>query len=244
MKAAPEEQARLLDLQGLDTRLGQLARREANLPEAEAVRAAKADRERVRGDLASLRGTLEDAQLELRRVEADVELITARLAQDEQRMLQATDAKQAAAFEHEIASLRRRRGDLEEVELIVMERVEEHEGAVSGVEAELAEIERRVEEAEAAVGEALAEIAAERERVARDRGILAAGLSAELLALYERQRERYGFGASLLRRGVSEASGVALLADELHAVRSAAPDDVLICSSSNAILVRTPESGL
>ena len=69
-------------------------------------------------------------------------------------------------------------------------------------------------------------------------------MSAELVALYEKQRARYGVGASLLRRGVSEASGVQLFPDELETVRKAAPDDVLICPSSSAILVRTAESGL
>ena len=65
-----------------------------------------------------------------------------------------------------------------------------------------------------------------------------------LLALYEKQRTRYGTGASLLRGGVSLASGVKLLEDELQKIRAAAPDDVLICPSSDSILVRTDESGL
>lgn len=244
MKAASGDQERLLELQGLDTRLAQLARREAKLPEAEQAAAAKAERDRVRADAATLRGTLEDAELELRRVESDVDLITTRLAQDEQRMLQATDAKQAAAFEHEIASLQRRKGDLEDVELIVMERVEEHQTALQAVEADLAEREQLVADAEHVVAVALESIRADRAAVTEERASLAATLPADLLALYEKQRDRYGFGASLLRRGVSEASGVALLADELATVRGAAPDDVLICPSSNAILVRTAESGL
>ncbi len=71
------------------------------------------------------------------------------------------------------------------------------------------------------------------------RGALVAELPADLVALYEKQRDRYGVGASLLRRGVSEASGFALLADELAKIKAAAPDDVLLCPSSEAILVRT-----
>ena len=244
VKAAPGDQERLLELQGLDTRLGQLARREANLPEAATVQTAKSERDRVRADLGTLRGTLEDAELELRRVESDVDLIDKRLAQDEQRMLSSTDAKQAAAFEHEIASLQRRKRDLEDVELIVMEQVEAHQAAVQAVEADLREWEQRLADAEQSVRLALEELRADRAVVSAARDALAGRLPADLIALYEKQRERYGFGASLLRRGVSEASGVALLADELAAVRAAAPDDVIVCSSSSAILVRTAESGL
>ncbi|HWL60843.1 MAG TPA: hypothetical protein VNQ48_08175 [Microbacteriaceae bacterium] len=244
MKAAPGDQELLLDLQHLDTRHAQATRREAQPAEAEAAAAARAERDRVRADAGTLRDALEDDELELRRVESDVELITQRLAHDEERMLRATDAKQATAFEHEVASLRRRRADLEEVQLIVMERVEAHEAAVRAVEADLAARERAVAEAEQAVATAVAAHGAERVEIEQERAELVGRLPADLVALYEKQRARYGFGASRLRRGVSEASGVALLADELHTVRSAAPDDVLICPSSNAILVRTAESGL
>ncbi|TPX03483.1 hypothetical protein FJ656_16930 [Schumannella luteola] len=66
----------------------------------------------------------------------------------------------------------------------------------------------------------------------------------DLLELYEKQRARYGVGASHLRAGVSSASGVALNATDLNVVRAAAPDDVLLCPDSSAVLVRTAESGL
>ena len=125
-----------------------------------------------------------------------------------------------------------------------MERVEEHQAAADARAASRADLAARRAEAEAAVAAAVAAIAAERAQATADRGVVAASLPEDLLALYERQRARYGVGASLLRRGISEASGVALLADELAAVRSAAPDAVLICPSSEAILVRTAESGL
>lgn len=244
MKAASGDQELLLDLQRLDTRHAQATRREAKPAEAEAAAAARAERDRVRADAGTLRNALEDDQIELRRVESDVELITQRLAQDEERMLRATDAKQAAAFEHEVASLKRRKSDLEDVELIVMERVEQHEAAVQAVEGDLAAREQEMADAEQAVAAAVAAHRAERVEIEAERAALVGRLPADLVALYEKQRARYGFGATLLRRGVSEASGVTLHADELQAVRSAAPEDVLICSSSNAILVRTAESGL
>lgn len=244
LTAPPETQARLLDLQAIDTRLTQLARREQALPERAALDAILAERAPLAADLTSTRGTLEDAEAELRRVESDVAVVEARIARDGERMLQTSSAKDASAFEHEIETLRKRQSDLEDIELAVMERVEEHQAAVDALAASLAELDARRAEAAAAVEAALAAIAVERAQATADRGVIAASLPEDLLALYERQRARYGVGASLLRRGVSEASGVALLAVDLAAVRSAAPDAVLICPSSEAILVRTAESGL
>lgn len=244
MKAEPEVQARLLDLQALDTKLTQLSRREAQLPERVALSEATARRDAIRADLASTTGTLEDLQLELRRAEDDVQVVEARIARDQERMLSTASAKDAVGFEHEIETLRRRRGDLEEIQLALMERVEEHETAVAALKAALDEASSAVAEAEQAVAAAMAEIQGARDDATQQRAAIAGGIPEDLLALYEKQRARYGIGASFLRRGVSEASGVALLADELEEVRRAAPDDVIICPSSSAILVRTAESGL
>jgi predicted nucleic acid-binding Zn-ribbon protein len=101
-----------------------------------------------------------------------------------------------------------------------------------------------VEEATAALTSAKAALEEEFQDTSRQRAELVATLPSDLVALYERQRERYGFGASHLRRGISSASGVALTESDLAEVRNAAPDDVVLCPDSNAILVRTGESGL
>ncbi len=244
MKASPSDQQRLLELQTLDTRLAQLVRLEKALPQRTALAALDEDRVRIRADLATLRGTLEDAQAELRRVESDVDSVTARVAKEQSRSLAATDAKEAVALDRELESLRRRQSDLEDVELIVMERVEEHQAAVAGVSADLEELEQRRADAEHAVGVATQQIAEERAAALASRTALVGGLPEELIALYEKQRARFGVGASLLRRRVSEAAGVELSADALQEVRAAAPDDVLLCPTSSAILVRTAESGI
>ncbi|HWL02330.1 MAG TPA: hypothetical protein VNQ52_08165 [Microbacteriaceae bacterium] len=244
MKADPKAQEQLLQLQAYDLREVQLAKQERELPERATLEALNADRATTRADLASTSGVLEDARTELRRTESDVAVVEARIAKDAERMMGSTSAKDASGFEHEIESLRRRQGDLEEIELAVMERVEEHEAAVAALQARIEALTAEIDGADAVLREALARIAGERSSVEAARAELVASLPEELVALYERQRARYGSGASLLRRGVSEASGVALTGDELAKVKAAAPDDVLICPSSEAILVRTAESGL
>jgi len=133
---------------------------------------------------------------------------------------------------------------VEEIELSVMEKLEEHQGRVDETSGRLAELLDQVAAIEATRDAALASISAEGTTAAAGRRTIEAKVPADLLALYEKQRTRYGTGASLLRGGVSLASGVKLLEDELQKIRAAAPDDVLICPSSDAILVRTDESGL
>ena len=125
-----------------------------------------------------------------------------------------------------------------------MEKLEEQQSAADKTAAELGALASKVMTAEVERDAALASITAERTTAAAGRRTIEAKVPADLLALYERQRARYGTGASLLRGGVSMASGVKLLENEMQAIRAAAPDEVIMCASSEAILVRTGESGL
>lgn len=244
LKAAPEDQALLLDLQAFDTKLQQLRRRAEKLPEHEQLVALEAQRTEVERRRAEQFGAVEDARLELKRTEADVEVVEARLARDTERLQASSSVKDVAALEQEIEALKRRKSDLEDIELAVMETVEEREAALAATDAELATLATSIAEAQAARDAALTEIESERTHATANRETVAGKVPAELLALYEKQRERYGVGASHLRAGVTSASGVALNANDMNAIRAAAPDDVIICPDSSAILIRTAESGL
>lgn len=244
LTAAPETQARLLDLQRLDTALQQLAHRARTLPERAAVTALQEDAERIKAAVVETSGHLEDARRELGRVESDVDLVEKRIARDTERLQQSSSVKDIQGLEHELGSLRARLSELEEVELTLMERIELLETAANGASDTLQAHTARREVAERELQGALQAIEAERASVQAERDALAAELPADLVALYEKQRERYGTGASHLRARVSSASGVTLTGSDLEMVRRAAPDEVILCPDSNAILVRTAESGL
>lgn len=244
LKASPETQAMLLDLQALDTKLAQLEHRTRSLPEHAALAALATESAGLRTTLAEQQGVLENTRIELGRIESDVTVVETRIERDAQRLQASSSVKDVAALEQELEALRKRLDDLEEIELAVMERAEEQEAAVAATEAGLGSIASRTLEAESARDVALASIEAERTAASAGRREIASKLPEDLLALYEKQRARYGTGASMLRGGVSLASGVKLLEDELQKIRAAEPDDVLICPSSDAILVRTDESGL
>lgn len=244
VKADPADQALLLDLQALDTKLQQLGHRASTLPEAAALSALITERDELQRTVAEQLGAWEDAQAELKRTEADVAVVEARIARDSERLQASSSVKDVAALEQELAALAKRKNDLEDIELAVMETNEERETALSTSRAALAELDGRIAEATAARDAALAGIDAERQHAEANRATIAQKVPADLLALYEKQRSRYGVGASLLQGGVSLASGVALNSSDMAVVRAAAPDDVLLCPDSNAVLVRTGESGL
>jgi uncharacterized protein len=244
LTAPPATQALLLDLQQFDTRLNQLDHRAKSLPEHAELTQLGKQADEVRRTLNEQSGALDDINAELKRTESDVELVEARIKRDGERLQTSTSVKDVAGLEHEIAALQKRLNDLEEIELVVMERVEEQQAAVNQTRAALEALQARIADVETARDAALATIAAERTSAAAGRSAVEAGVPEELLALYEKQRARYGWGASLLQGGVSSASGVKLNESDMAVIRAATPETVLLCPDSNAILVRTAESGL
>lgn len=244
LKASPDDQALLLDLQAFDTKLAQLDHRAKALPELATLAGFAKDADALRLTLGQQNGSLEDVKIELKRIESDVEVVETRIARDTERLQGSSSVKDVSALEQELTSLRKRLGDLEEIELTVMEKLEAQQTLATNTTAALDALRSRAAEVEVDRDATLGTITAERTVAAAGRAAVEGTVPADLLALYERQRARYGTGASLLRGGVSLASGVKLLENEMQEIRAAAPDDVIMCASSEAILVRTAESGL
>ncbi|MBO0806255.1 MAG: hypothetical protein J2P25_24670 [Nocardiopsaceae bacterium] len=247
MKASPEAQLRLLELASIDAALARLDRRRRTLPEIAEVSRLTARAAEVKDAITLAETELADLAREQNRAERDVEQVRMRIGRDTERLDEGkvSSAKELESLQSEVASLRKRQGDLEDVTLEVMERVEAAQARrdeagrqADAVAAELAEVTRRRDAA-------LAEIGEEEAKAAQERGSVADGVPGDLLALYDRLRGQLGgAGAAMLRRGSCEGCHEALSTAELNQVRASAPDEVLRHEECNRILVRTAESGL
>lgn len=244
VKAAPEHQRLLLDVQQIDTHDRQLGYASTHLPESEAVSTLQAQIAESAADFIAKAGAVEDLQKEIERLEADVAVVAARIASDLERESHTSSAKDAQAIESELASLRVRQSNLEEMELEVMQRLEDAQLELSTLTSSRAEVQADIAAAELALQNRLRDIADERANLARSREEIAGRIPSDLIDLYEQQRDRYGIGAALLTRGMSGGSGLALSETDLAKIRAADDDDVILCPESNCILVRTEESGL
>jgi predicted nucleic acid-binding Zn-ribbon protein len=245
VKADPEAQRRLLDLQAIDTALGQLAHRRRSLPEhAELDRLSRevaglAD-ERARAQVA-----VDDLDRDIERIERDVDQVRVRAARDQARLDVGTGPpKELEALQHELGTLARRQRELEDVELEFMEKREEAAAVLADVEGRLAKARELQGEVEQRRAELLAGIAGDEEFRRSGRAPLVADLPADLVKLYEQIREQTGIGAALLRAGRCEGCHLELAGSEKSRVRAAPPDEVVRCDECRRILVRTAESGL
>jgi uncharacterized protein len=246
MKAAPEAQRRLLDLQTIDTTLQQLEHRRRILPQISAANTltrqiAGFDDDRIRAQVA-----VDDIDRDISRLERDIEQVRSRSDKDSARLTAGSSpARELEALQHELTSLRRRQSELEDAELELMEQRETAQAAVDGVIARVAEARVSLETVEAEREAAFAEIAKDEEWKASARKPLAADLPGDLVALYDKIRESSGgLGAALLRSGRCGGCRIELSGGERARVRAAADDEVVRCDECRRIMVRTEESGL
>ncbi len=241
-KAAPAEQLKLLELQGLDARLKSLANRRRALENDPRIKDLEAALSVANGELGAAKVAVHDAESELKRAEADVEQVATRIERDEARLNSGTGlSKDLVALQKDIASLNKRRSDLEDVELEVLERLDTLRARQAAQQVIVDDIQASFGSIRAELDEALAVVDAEAAEVRAKRGEFAQALDASLLAVYEKTLAKRGVGAARLFHGTSEASGMKLSPGDLAEIKAASAEDIVFCPDSGAILVRSEE---
>jgi uncharacterized protein len=247
VKASPESQLRLLELADLDTELGRLDYRRRTLPENAELAQLGERAGKVRDAITIADTNLADLDRELARAERDVDQVRVRIEKDNQRLDagQVSNARELESLQNEVASLRKRQGDLEEIVLDLMERRESAQALRDGAAAEAetagadeAAVTSRRDAAMAEIDEQTAKATAARAAIVQD-------VPADLLTLYDKIRASSGGrGAAELRRGQCGGCREMLSTVELNEIRAAAPDEVVRHEECRRILVRTADSGL
>jgi uncharacterized protein len=231
----------------MDTRLDQLAHRRRGLPEHAEIAALEARLAELRDFTVAATTEVSDIEREQAKAEADVEQVRLRADRDQARLDsgQVSSPKELESLQHEIASLVRRQGDLEDVQLEVMERLENAQARVGELAAETERVTAGRDEAAARRDASYAEIDAEISSTDALREVLAGQIDAGLVTLYEKIRASSGgVGAAALHQRRCEGCRLEINTVDLGRFRAAAPDEVLRCEECRRILVRTDESGL
>jgi uncharacterized protein len=190
---------------------------------------------------------VEDLTADQEKVDSDVEAVKARRTRDRERMDQGLIAnpKDLERMTHELESLERRINSLEDDEIEIMERLEEAQGVLDSLTAQLATTDARLSALAQSRDEAWAAIDAQLASLSTDRVPVADGLPADLLALYDKLRAaKAGIGAAALRARACGGCQLTLDNAELAVIKAAPSDEVIRCEECQRILVRTAESGL
>ena len=247
MIAEPAVQLRLLELQALDSRLDQIEHRRRTLPQLATIADLEARLAALRDRIIAGETEVDDLERGLAKAETDVEQVRARAAKDQELLDsgRVSSSRELENLQHEIASLARRQGDLEEAELEVMERLEEARGALGTLTTERDGLRAELDAATAERDESWSAGDRDKEWVGGERSKVLGDIPADLLALYEKLRaDHEGVGSAALHQRRCEGCRMELNPNDIGKIREAAPDTVLRCEECRRILVRTPESGL
>ncbi len=240
MKASVSDQNNLIELQRIDTAIMQATHKLKTLPEHEQLTAIQT---RLAGSaelLATAEVQLTDVTIDLRRSEVDVESVADRMAKDEARMSNgSTSPKELEQLQHEIATLAKRKAELEDSELEIMmsadgakEKVEIIKRDEEGLKQLELEINVRLENG-------VAELEREIQLKKSERTLLTPKIEIGLIDLYEKIKSNGGgIGAALLIGSTCDGCRLVINAVEMERIKSLEADEVLRCEECRRILVR------
>ncbi len=229
---------RILELQELDTSIGRLTHRRELLEAGEELSAVRTEAEEAESRLGEIRLALDAVARESTRLEHEIETVGAKAAAEEKRMYDGSiaNAKELEALQHEIQSLKERRGRAEDELLDRMVTREDLEARAVTADAELTAIRERMQAVGGDAVRELEEIEAGLAEQRSARGTLAAELDEELLELYEDlRRQKKGVGAAAIVDGVCQACHEKLSAVELDKLKHT--DGVKRCEYCRRIVV-------
>jgi predicted nucleic acid-binding Zn-ribbon protein len=244
VKASPEDQRRLLDLQAIDTALAQLAHRRRTLPELAEIDTVAREISALEDERTRAQVAVDDLDRDISRFEKDIDQVRTRKQRDQARLDSGGALREIEGLQHELATLNRRQSELEDSELELMEQRETAEATLSQVKSRLAAAQEKRDAAERRRDETYSEINKDEEFKKASRGPLAADLPSDLVALYDKIRLDSGLGAALFKAGRCGGCRIELYGADLARVKAAGPDEVVRCEECRRIMVRTKESGL
>ena len=240
MKAPKVAQEQLLALQALDSSLLQLAHKVKNLPLLKTLEEKITAHASARDLCIAAETEKSDIKHELSRVEVDVEQVVSRIEKDEKRLSAGLGTpKELEQLQHELASLAKRRSELEDVELEVMVRVEGIDQRISQLSSERDSLAKEIENLKRDKENSIAEIESAIKKTEQDRADLVSKIEADLLSLYEKIRASGdGIGAARLNGDKCDGCHLTMNSAEITRIKALPDDDVVRCEECRRILIR------
>ncbi len=232
------KQIELLELQSADSALDRLTAERAQIPEEAQVKEVAGELEKVSGLLAQLESVVHESERTQDRLESDESTLSSKIEREEKKLYGGgvANPKELGAIQEEVATLKRKRDELETLLLEAMETVEEQRGQVQEVEERKVEIEGRLSELRSVLGRRETDLDAKIAKAEQARDAASKAVSPDLLATYEKVRaQKGGVAVGRLAEGICGACRVELPAEELDKMKGA--DSLWRCPQCRRILV-------
>ena len=237
MKAAAEQQNHLIELADLDSEMTRNRAALANLTTGELFALQRQNQRDAAAKLIEARNALDSVELEFKRADADLLLVEQRIEKDKQKLNQTTSPKDAQGIQSELESLAKRKSELEDFELSVMEKKEQCELALAEITKEKQLIDQELSSLENANEQEILKLRSGLELTGSKRIQLTTRIDQDLVELYESKSKRGIAAARLLNRECG-ACRMTIGATALAEIVALPSDEVATCPDCHAILIR------
>lgn len=237
MKATPQEQTDLLALAEIDSELARLRRAVEAATDSTASQPLRVEQREVASKLIDARSHLEGLQLEAKRAQEDLDVVEQRIAKDKQLLSATSSTKDAQGIQHELATLERRKSELEDAQIALLDLIEQAEQANLEVAAQKADVDARLSAATSQAETELVKARSGLDLVAAKRAQHCAGMNQDLVEFYEKKANRGVVAARLLGRECG-ACHMTIGATALAEIAELAADEIATCTECQAVLIR------
>lgn len=230
----------LLVVQEHDSAADRLRHKKQTLPELARLAEVEQAVAGVDATMADVGGRRDEVARRQQRHEDELSSVEAKITEVDKRLYSGTVSavRELQAMEADIASLKRHRSDIEDQVLEAMQDREPLDTELSTLAQQRSTLEAEADQLRHAIAEQTKEIDAELDTELEARSAAAASVPDDLLAQYERLRDKQGgVGAARLVNGRCSGCHLTLPATELDRIKHQDTDAVVLCDQCGRILV-------
>lgn len=223
--------ADLLDLQGVDLEIDRLLHERESLPELAAFKATHQKMETANQGLEAARAGLRETTLAVDKTNGELEIAEEKLGQEQMRLYAGgLSARDADYLRREVEMLTRKKGEMEEEVLELMERAEVQDAEVEAAVVEVDELSTSKNQLESAITEAWKGIDARLARKEERKANIVPLIDDDMVELYEGLRKaKGGVGVGRLADGVCGGCHLRITEAEELEVRREDPPRCIHC---------------
>jgi uncharacterized protein len=238
VKANLQDQKRLLELVKLDLNLVKNASDKTKLLAATDIQIASEKALALSDQLIDARNKVGDLELELKRSENDLELVESRITKDNQRLSTTSSSKDAQGIEHELTTLAKRKSELEDTELGIMDELDKVRAELIAAEKAKSEAESELNSLRSALSSNASILDSQRAELTAKREALVGLIDPELAVAYQKKADRAVAVGRLTGRECG-ACRISITATNLEEIVALPADEISECPNCQAYLVRS-----
>lgn len=237
MKLDKAGQSALLKLSQVDLEVEQIKAEIAKAIGSKELSAASAELSVLANEVIDSRTAFENLKMEARKADDNLHMVEERMARDLERINQSSSAKDVQAMQAEVESLSKRKDELEEVELEILERLEVAQKELDDVSAKREVVAKVIDDLQSKIQGQVDELKARGRKLTADRETLVSKVPTEVLEKYKNLAAKQ-IAVGQVEARACTACRMGLTAGTIDSLSELAEDEIGYCPECLAMIVR------